>query len=174
MVWAWFIVLLATLPGLWVADLLTDSLAGTNLVVFISGAAIVAPCRRLKRWQAVIFAACVGFLFEARRPIPLGTLPFLLAGLSIFLTSNRILLRNTPLVLRGAVLCNTLACTAWFTAAGLRPGAFAQGNLGDITLQLLIQVGFAAAIALLVFVPLALIQDAAMDRTGLPPALESP
>ena len=33
---------------------------------------------------------------------------------------------------------------------------------------------FAAAIALLVFVPLALIQDAAMDRTGLPPALESP
>jgi hypothetical protein len=26
----------------------------------------------------------------------------------------------------------------------------------------------------LVFVPLALIQDAAMDRTGLPPALESP
>ena len=174
MVWAWFIVLLATLPGLWVADLLTDSLAGNNLVVFISGAAIVAPCRRLKRWQAVIFAACVGFLFEARRPIPLGTLPFLLAGLSIFLTSNRILLRNTPLVLRGAVLCNTLACTAWFTAAGLRPGAFAQGNLGDITLQLLIQVGFAAAIALLVFVPLALIQGAAMDRTGLPPALESP
>jgi len=174
MVWAWFIVLLATLPGLWVADLLTDSLAGTNLVVFISGAAIVAPCRRLKRWQAVIFAACVGFLFEARRPIPLGTLPFLLAGLSIFLTSNRILLRNTPLVLRGAVLCNTRACTAWFTAAGLRAGAFAQGNLGDITLQLLIQVGFAAAIALLVFVPLALIQDAAMDRTGLPPALESP
>ena len=67
MVWAWFIVLLATLPGLWVADLLTDSLAGTNLVVFISGAAIVAPCRRLKRWQAVIFAACVGFLFVARR-----------------------------------------------------------------------------------------------------------
>ena len=174
MVWAWFIVLLATLPGLWVADLLTDSLAGNNLVVFISGAAIVAPCRRLKRWQAVIFAACVGFLFEARRPIPLGTLPFLLAGLSIFLTSNRILLRNTPLVRRGAVLCNTLACTAWFTAAGLRAGAFAQGNLGDITLQLLIQVGFAAAIALLVFVPLALIQDAAMDRTGLPPALESP
>ena len=174
MVWAWFIVLLATLPGLWVADLLTDSLAGNNLVVFISGAAIVAPCRRLKRWQAVIFAACVGFLFEARRPIPLGTLPFLLAGLSIFLTSNRILLRNTPLVLRGAVLCNTLACTAWFTAAGLRAGAFAQGDLGDITLQLLIQVGFAAAIALLVFVPLALIQDAAMDRTGLPPALESP
>ena len=174
MVWAWFIVLLATLPGLWVADLLTDSLAGTNLVVFISGAAIVAPCRRLKRWQAVIFAACVGFLFEARRPIPLGTLPFLLAGLSIFLTSNRILLRNTPLVLRGAVLCNTLACTAWFTAAGLRAGAFAQGDLGDFTLQLLIQVGFAAAIALLVFVPLALIQDAALDRAGLPPALESP
>ena len=174
MVWAWFIVLLATLPGRWVAALLTDARAGTNLVPFISGAAIGAPCRRLKRWQAVLFAACVGFLFEARRPIPLGTLPFLLAGLSIFLTSNRILLRNTPLVLRGAVLCNTLACTAWFTAAGLRAGAFARGDLGDFTLQLLLQVGFAAAIALLVFVPLALIQDAAMDRTGLPPALESP
>ncbi|MFM7242168.1 MAG: hypothetical protein ACKO3A_08805 [Opitutia bacterium] len=174
MVWAWFIVLLATLPGLWVADLLTDSLAGTNLILFISGAAIVAPCRRLKRWQAVLFAACVGFLFEARRPIPLGTLPFLLAGLSIFLTSNRILLRNTPLVLRGAILCNTLACTAWFTAAGLRAGAFARGELGDFTLQLLLQVGFAALLALLVFIPLALIQDAAMDRTGLPPALESP
>jgi len=174
MVWSWFIVLLATLPCLWVADLMTDALAGTNLVVFISGAAIVAPCRRLKRWQAVLFAACVGFLFEARRPIPAGTLPFLLAGMSIFLTSNRILLRNTPLVLRGALLSNTLACTAWFTAAGLRAGAFTTGDLGDFTLQLLLQVGLATAIALVVFVPLALIQDAAMDRTGLPPALEAP
>lgn len=174
MVWSWFILLLATLPCLWVADLLTDALAGTNLVLFISGAAIVAPCRRLKRWQAVLFAACVGFLFEARRPIPAGTLPFLLAGLSIFLTSNRILLRNTPLVLRGALLCNTLACTAWFTAAGARAGAFAAGEFADFALQLLPQVGFAALIAVLAFVPLALIQDAAMDRTGLPPALESP
>ena len=68
----------------------------------------------------------------------------------------------------------TLACTAWFTAAGLRAGAVTAGDLGDFTLQLLLQVGLAAAVALLVFVPLALIQDAAMDRTGLPPALESP
>ena len=68
----------------------------------------------------------------------------------------------------------TLACTAWFTAAGLRAGAVTAGDLGDFTFQLLLQVGLAAAVALLVFVPLALIQDAAMDRTGLPPALESP
>ena len=174
MVWSWFILLLATLPCLWVADLLTDALAGHNLVLFISGAAIVAPCRRLKRWQAVLFAACVVFLFEARRPIPAGTLPFLLAGLSIFLTSNRILLRNTPLVLRGALICNSLACTAWFTSAGVRAGAFARGDADEFIWPLLLQVGLAAVVALLVFVPLALIQDAAMDRTGLPPALESP
>jgi hypothetical protein len=174
MAWAWFILLLATLPCLWVADLLSDALAGHNLVLFISGVAIVAPCRRLKRWQAVLFAACIGFLFEARRPIPSGTLPFLLAGVSIFLTSNRILLRNTPLVLRGALICNTLACTAWFTSAALRAGALRQGDAADFVLPLLTQVGLAAIVAVLVFVPLALIQDAAMDRVGLPPALESP
>lgn len=174
MAWAWFILLLATLPCLWMADLLSDALSGHNLVLFISGVAIVAPCRRLKRWQAVLFAACVGFLFEARRPIPSGTLPFLLAGVSIFLTSNRMLLRNTPMVLRGAVICNTLGCTAWFTSAGLRAGALARGEWSDALLPLLLQVGLAAVVAVLVFIPLALIQDAAMDRVGLPPALESP
>ena len=127
--WAWLFLLLATFPWLLGVDLLSDSIAASGVCLFISGAAIIAPCRRLRRWQAVLFSACVGFLFEARRPIPLGTLPFLLAGLSIFLTSNRILLRNTPLVLRGAVLCNTLACTAWFTAAGLRPGAFSASSM---------------------------------------------
>jgi hypothetical protein len=174
MVWSWFIVLLATFPCLWVADLLTDAIAGHGLVLFISGAAIVAPCRRLKRWQAVLFASCLGFLFEARRPIPAGTLAFFLAGLSIYLTSNRLLLRNTPLVLRGALLCNTLACTAWFTAAALRAGAFVQGDLGGFLGQGLLQVGLSALVALVFFVPLAFAQDTAMDRTSVPPALESP
>jgi hypothetical protein len=174
MVWAWFIVLLATLPCLWLADLGSDVLARHSLVLFISGAALVAPCRRLKRWQAVLFAACVGFLFEARRPIPAGTLAFLLAGVSIFLTSNRLLLRNTPLVLRGAVICNTLACTAWFTASALRANAVPAQGLSFFLGQLLLQVGLAAVTALLVFVPLALIQDAAMDRAGVPPALDVP
>lgn len=174
MVWAWFIVLLATLPCLWLADLGSDVLARHNLVLFVSGAALVAPCRRLKRWQAVLFAACVGFLFEARRPIPAGTLAFLLAAISIFLTSNRLLLRNTPLVLRGAVLCNTLACTAWFTAAALRANALAGPTLGFFLGQLLLQVGLSALLAVVVFVPLALIQDAALDRAGIPPALDVP
>ncbi|NBX35138.1 hypothetical protein EBR16_07245, partial [bacterium] len=68
----------------------------------------------------------------------------------------------------------TLACTAWFTSAGVRAGAFARGDADEFIWPLLLQVGLAAVVALLVFVPLALIQDAAMDRTGLPPALESP
>jgi hypothetical protein len=174
MFWTWFILLLATLPCLWLADLASDALASHSLVLFVSGAAIVAPCRRLKRWQAVLFATGVGFLFEARRPIPAGTLAFLLAGMSIFLTSNRLLLRNTPLVLRGALICNTLACTAWFTSAALRSGAWVANEPGHFLHQLLLQVGLAALLALVVFIPLALIQDATMDWAGIPPALDSP
>ena len=174
MVWAWFIVLLATLPCLWLADLGSDVLARHNLILFVSGAALVAPCRRLKRWQAVLFALCVGFLFEARRPVPAGVLAFLLAAISIFLTSNRLLLRNTPLVLRGAVLCNTLACTAWFTGAALRANALSGETIAFFLGQLLLQVGLAALVAVVAFVPLALIQDAALDRAGVPPALDLP
>ena len=108
--WAWLILLLATYPWLLGADLASDTLASSSLVVFVSGTCLIAPSRRLKRWQCVLFAAGLGFLFEARRPIPDGTLALTLVAVAIFLSSNRPLLRSTPRMLQGAAIVNVATC----------------------------------------------------------------
>jgi cell shape-determining protein MreD len=168
--WAWLILLLATYPWLLGADLATDTLASSSLVLFISGACLIAPCRRLRRWQTVLFAACLGFLFEARRPIPDGTLALTLIGASIFLSSNRQLLRNTPGMLRAAVVVNLLACLVWFVCSAYVSTGAAADTLWQLCLQLFV-AGIAGAFAL---VPVALTQNAVMDRIGVPPAAETP
>jgi cell shape-determining protein MreD len=167
--WAWLILLLATYPWLLGADLATDTLASSSLVLFISGTCLVAPCRRLRRWQTVLFAACLGFLFEARRPIPDGALALTLVGASIFLSSNRQLLRNTPGMLRAAVAVNVLACLVWFTCAAY----VAPGPSADTVWQLCLQLIVAGIIGAVALVPVALTQNAAMDRIGVPPAPET-
>jgi len=98
--WAWLILLLATYPWLLGADLASDALASSSLVFFVSGACLIAPSRRLKRWQMILFAGCLGFLFEARRPIPDGALALSLVAAAIFLSTQRQHLRNTPGMLR--------------------------------------------------------------------------
>lgn len=167
--WAWLIILLATYPWLLGADLASDSLASSSLVVFVSGACLIAPCRRLKRWQCVLFAACLGFLFEARRPIPDGALALTLVGVAIFLSSNRPLLRSTPRMLQGAAIVNVGACLVWHVAAAVASPA-AEGASGLLVTQLLL-AGVAGTIGL---VPVALTQNAAMDRLGVPPAPDVP
>lgn len=173
MSWSWFILLLVTYPWLLAADLLSDTLAPTGLMIFLSGAVIIAPCRRLRRWQAVLFAASVGFLFEARRPIPDGALALSLVTAAVFLTSNRKLLRNPPLALRAACACNALAAAVWFAAA-----AFAATRTNPTTWpvflwQLLLQCGLAGLLGLLAYVPVSFVQNRLMDKSGVTPAADA-
>jgi hypothetical protein len=168
--WAWLILLLATYPWLLGADLASDTLASSSLVFFVSGACLIAPCRRLKRWQSVLFAACVGFLFEARRPIPDGTLALSLVAAAIFLSSNRPLLRTTPAMLRAAALVNVGACLIWFASAAYVSPAPAIDLFGLLLAQLIL----AAVVGVVGLVPIALTQNAALDRLGVPPAVDTP
>jgi len=168
--WAWLIILLATYPWLLAADLASDTLASSSLVVFVSGTCLIAPCRRLKRWQCVLFAACLGFLFEARRPIPDGALALTLVGVAIFLSSNRPLLRSTPRMLQGAAIVNVGTCLVWYLAASISSSSNSDGVAGHLIGQLLL----AGVVGTLGLVPVALTQNAAMDRLGVPPAPELP
>lgn len=168
--WSWLILLLATYPWLLGADLAADTLASSSLAVFVSGACLVAPCRRLRRWQGVLFAAALGFLFEARRPIPDGALALTLVAVAIFLSSNRALLRSTPRMLQVATLVNVGACLVWYAGAAFASGASSDGIFGHLFVQLLL-AGVVGAVGL---VPIALTQNAAMDRLGVPPAPEHP
>jgi hypothetical protein len=168
--WSWLILLLATYPWLLGADLASDALASSSLVVFLSGACLIAPCRRLKRWQCVLFAAGLGFLFEARRPVPDGALALTLVAVAIFLSSNRPLLRSTPRMLQGATLVNVGACLVWSVATAFAAERPSDAVAGHLTLQLLL----AAVVGAVGLVPLALTQNAAMDRLGVPPAPELP
>ena len=166
--WAWLILLLATFPWLLGVDLLSDALAASGVCLFVSGAAIIAPCRRLRRWQAVLFSGCVGFLFESLRPIPDGSLALLLVFVAIYLTSHRDEIRDTPKMFGAAVVVNTLACSAWFIAAGLahtkEVPLFSLHFLGQWLLHLLLAI----ILAVLLLVPLTLVQNYAMDRAGVP------
>lgn len=168
--WAWLILLLATYPWLLGADLATDTLASSSLVFFISGTCLIAPCRRLKRWQAVLFAACLGFLFEARRPIPDGALALSMVAISIFLSSHRQLMRNTPSMLRAAAVVNVGSCFIWYVAASYSSPAPAADLAGHLLLQLLV----AGVVGTIGLIPVALTQNAALDRLGVPPAPDTP
>ena len=168
--WAWLFLLLATYPWLLGADLASDTLASSSLIFFLSGTCLVAPCRRLKRWQAVLFAACLGFLFEARRPVPDGVLALSLVAIAIFLSSNRQLIRNTPGMLRAAAVVNVSSCLIWFLASSYSSPSPATDLAGQLFLQLLL-AGIVGTIGLL---PIALTQNAVLDRLSIPPAPDNP
>jgi len=168
--WAWLFLVLATYPWLLGADLASDVFASSSLTIFVSGACLIAPSRRLRRWQAVLFAAFLGFLFEARRPVPDGSVALALVAAVIFLSSNRQLLRNTPGMLRAAVIVNVLACLCWYLGAAFAAPVAANVPSGQLILQLLV----AALVGVIILLPVALTQNAAMDRLGVPPTPETP
>jgi hypothetical protein len=74
----WLIALGASAPWVIAADLLSDSLAGWGLAIFVPGALLTSPALRLGTVQALALAACLGFAHEARRPIPDGAAAFTL------------------------------------------------------------------------------------------------
>ena len=168
--WAWLFLLLATYPWLLGADLASDTLASSSLIFFVSGTCLVAPCRRLKRWQAVLFAAGLGFLFEARRPIPDGALALSLVAIAIFLSSNRHLIRNTPGMLRAAAIVNVGTCLIWFLASSYGSPSPATDLAGQLIFQLLLAV----VVGTLGLIPIALTQNAVLDRLNVPPAPDTP
>jgi 4-amino-4-deoxy-L-arabinose transferase-like glycosyltransferase len=109
-------------------------------------------------------------MFEARRPIPDGALALTLVGVAIFLSSNRPLLRSTPRMLQGAAIVNVGACLAWYLAASFASPSASDGVAGHLIGQLLL----AGVVGTIGLVPVALTQNAAMDRLGVPPAPELP
>jgi len=167
---AWFLLLIATYPWLLGADLLSSSLATWGLSFFISGAVIVTPCRRLKRWQCVLFAASIGFLFEAMRPIPDGSVAMVLVFLAIYVNSYRTLLRSPSHILYAAITINTLVTLTWVTVAHLQcPPASAVDTFSFLYLAAL-QVSLSATLAGLFISPVSAAQNWVMDAIGLPVA----
>jgi cell shape-determining protein MreD len=166
--WAWLILFLATYPWLVAADLLSSSLSSWNLVFYISGLVIVAPCRRLRRWQAILFSAFIGFTFEALRPIPHGSLAFCLIFLAIILSSFPELLRDKARLRQGAILVNAISCFIWYLAMSISmreqiPFQFSS-FLYNLTLQLLLS----ATLALLLFNTISVYQNRVMDKLRIP------
>ena len=173
MTWGWFFVLLVTYPWLLLADMLSDSLTTWGVVVFISGAVLVVPCRRLKLWQSVLFAACLGFMFEARRPVPDGFFAFWMMAAAIFLTTRRDWLRNLSLLFRAAVLCNLLGCVVWYFASAWSLPRRSVGLVwGDVLSEFVLQLGVALLASLIFLLPVTWVQEAMLDRVGFPPAKE--
>lgn len=166
--WTWFFLILATYPWLFVADLLSSTLATSGLSYFITGATLIAPCRRLKRWQAVLFAGGVGFMFEAYRPIPDGTVAISLITLAIILGNYRTYLRTTLATMQAAVVVNALAAIIWFSAAAYTSAA--QTDIYNCIYQAAIQATLSGIMGLIVIIPLSTTQNWVMDSIGVPSA----
>jgi cation transporter-like permease len=73
-------------------------------------------------------------------------------------------------MLQGAAIVNVAACLVWYLAAAFAADAPAVGAAGHLFGQLLL----AGIVGTLGLVPVALTQNAAMDRLGVPPASERP
>ncbi|MFM2132133.1 MAG: hypothetical protein ACO268_03320 [Opitutales bacterium] len=172
--WSWFLILLATYPWLLASDLISDAMADTGLVCFLSGAAIVAPARRFGRGQAALFALCVGFMFEARRPLADGWIAFPLAFAALAICGPQGLLRRPAAVWFAAIGLNVAATAVWLIIGGA--GVLSLGTPVDYpsaiwrgAVQTLVAAGAAA-----IFAPFMLrAQESLMDRLGVPEAREA-
>jgi hypothetical protein len=71
-------------------------------------------------------------------------------------------------MLQGAAIVNVGACLVWYLAAAFASEAPADGAAGQLFGQLLLT----GIVGVLGLVPVALTQNAVMDRVGVPPAPE--
>lgn len=172
--WSWFLLLLATYPWLLVSDLVSDAMVDTGLVCFLAGAAVIAPARRFGRGPAALFALCVGFMFEARRPLPDGWLAFALAFAALAICGPQRLLRRPVAVWLAAIALNAAASALWFLLGGL--SAASEGlrvGPGGAAWTGFLQVTVAAACAAVVAPFMHRAQESLMDRLGVPEAREA-
>lgn len=171
---SWFLLLLATYPWLLVSDLVSDVMVDTGLACFLTGAAVIAPARRLGRGPAALFALCVGFMFEARRPIADGWLAFALAFAALSICGPQRLLRRPAAIWMAAIGLNGAAAAVWFTLGGFR--AAAEGSHVSIVNGVwfgMLQVMVAAACAAVAAPFMLRAQESLMDRLGVPEVREA-
>lgn len=166
--WAWFFLILATYPWLLATDLLSSTLANSGLNYFITGATLIAPCRRLKRWQSVLFAGCVGFMFEAYRPIPNGALAISLVALAILLGNYRSYLRTTLGTIQAAVVVNAVGALVWFLGSAYSSAV--HTDVYNLIYQAAIQATLSGLMGLVVIIPVSTTQNWVMDKLGVPTA----
>lgn len=165
----WLIALAASYPWILAADLLGDLLAPWHLLAFVPGLLLAVPALRLKAWQLLLFAACLGLAYEARRPLPAGAAVFGLMAVAALLQTNRDLLRRrrAPLASAGA---NVLACAAVLPLAALdHPVEGWQAWAWALPIQL----GLAALLGALLHPLAGAFQSALLERAGFPEVAES-
>jgi len=171
---SWFLLLLATYPWLLVSDLISDVMVDTGLVCFLTGAAVIAPARRLGRGPAALFALCLGLMFEARRPIADGWLAFALAFAALAVCGPQRLLRRPAAIWMSAVGLNAAATAVWFLLGGFM--AASEGSQVSVINGIwfgLLQVMVAAACAAVVGPFMLRAQESLMNRLGVPEARET-
>lgn len=171
---SWFLLLLATYPWLLVSDLVSDVMVDTGLVCFLTGAAIIAPARRLGRGPAALFALCLGLMFEARRPIPDGWLAFALAFAALAICGPQRLLRRPAAIWMAAIVLNAAATAVWFLLGGFM--AASEGSRVSVINGIwfgMLQVTVAAACAAVAGPFMLRAQESLMDRLGVPEAREA-
>jgi hypothetical protein len=166
--WAWFFLILATYPWLLAADLLSSTLATTNLCYFVTGAALVAPCRRLKRWQAVLFAGCIGFIFETYRPIPSGTVAISLIFIAIILGNYRSHLRSNLAIVQAATAVNALVGVIWFSVSAYHFEVRADAY--SLIYEGIVQTTISGLMGLVLVIPISTTQNWVLDIIGVPSA----
>lgn len=166
--WAWFFLILATYPWLLAADLLSSTLANSGFNYFITGAALIAPCRRLKRWQAVIFAGVLGFIFEAYRPVPNGLVALTLILGAILLGNYRINLRTSLSTFQWAAVTNAGVALVWFLGAGYL--CQVKTDVFNLLYQASLQAAVSGLMGLFFVAPIAVTQNWVLDSMGVPDA----
>jgi hypothetical protein len=158
----WLIALAASYPWLLAGDLLGDFLAPWHLLVFVPGLLLTTPVLRLRPWQALLFAACLGLAYESRRPLPPGAGAFALMTLTAVLQAYRHLLRRrrAPLI---AAAANLAGCALLLPLAALD-----QPFLGWAawTWSLGIQCALAGALGLVLHPLAGAVQAFLLERAG--------
>lgn len=165
----WLIALAASYPWLLAADLIGDLLAPWQLLAFVPGLLLAAPVLRLRTWQAMLFAACLGLAYESRRPLPPGSAAFVLMALTAVLQANRGVLRRRRAPIAAAVV-NLAACAALLPLAALDHPV---GGWQAWVWALPVQAAFAALTGAVLHPWAGALQSAVLERAGFPEIAET-
>jgi len=160
----WLVALAASYPWILAGDLLGDLLAPWHLLAFLPGLLLATPLTRLRPWQALLFAACLGLAYESRRPLPPGAAAFVLMGLAIVLQANRpLLLRRRAHVVAAAA--NLAACLLILPTAALDHPV---EGWAAWAWSLPLQAAFAGLLGFVLQPWAAAFQSALLERAGFP------